>query len=305
MPCCKILIILITLLLLFSAIVFSFLYYNNFRIMYFDLRMLFPGKKKPEAVGKYYDDWLDRYQEVYGNTIQSYRSENIELLHQYIIKSAGLKDGMNILDAGCGVGGPAIYFAKQLDIHIDAITVSEKQAQEAQKNVNDCGLQDKISIITGDYHLIDKMYPENYFDEVIFLESYGHAQNHEKLLKAASKVLKTGGCIYIKDYFKKDLPKDLLQKQLIKMGIRNMDTVYHYNTPDLYQTIYIMRQLNFELHWLRIPELPEWDNNKVIQDFHIKNNIAFYNGKDALYNQNNGRFIVDPYEMTFFKNGTI
>jgi len=267
--------------------------------------MLFPGKKKPEAVGQYYDDWLGRYKDVYGDTIQSYRTENIELLHQYIIKSAGLKDGMKILDAGCGTCGPAVYFAQKLDIHIDAITISEKQVQTAQTKINECCLQDKISVIAGDYHLIDKIYPENYFDAIIFLESYGHAQNHEKLLKAASKVLKTGGYIYIKDYLTKDMPKNLFQKQLVKMGIKNMDAVYRYNTPDLYHTIYIMRQLNFELRWLRIPELPEWDNNKVIQEFHVKNNIELYNKKDALYDQNNGRFIVDPYEMAFYKNGII
>jgi len=265
--------------------------------------MLFLGRKKPEEVGKYYDEWLERYKEVYGDTIQSYRTENIEQLHQYIIKSAGLKDGMRILDAGCGTCGPAIYFAQNLDIHIEAITISEKQVQEAQKKINDYGLQDKINVISGDYHTLDKKYAENHFDAVFFLESYGHAQNHEKLLKAASKVVKTGGYIYIKDYFKKDMPKDLFQKQLVKMGIKNMDSVYRYNTPDLYHTIYIMRHLNFELRWLKVPELPDWDNNKVIQEFHIKNDIELYNKKDALYDQNNGRSIVDPYEMAFYKNG--
>ena len=267
--------------------------------------MLFPGRKKPEEVGQYYDKWLRRYSEVYGDTIQSYRTQHIEALHEYIIKSAGLKGGMRILDAGCGVGGPAIYFAQKLDIHIDAVTISEKQAQTAHEKIIELGLQNKITVKTGDYHLLDKIYPENHFDAIIFLESYGHAQYPKKLMKAASRVLKNGGYIYIKDYFKKDMPKNLLQKQLIKMGIKNMDDIYRYNTPDLYHTIYIMRQLNFELHWLRIPELPEWDKNEVIQAFHIKNNISFYNGKDALYDQNNGRFIVDPYEMIFYKNGTI
>jgi len=267
--------------------------------------MFFPGKMKPEEVGHYYDDWLNRYQEVYGDTIQSYRTENIEMLHQYIMKSAGLKDGMKILDAGCGVCGPAAYFAQKLDIHIDAITISEKQVKEAKTKINEDGLQDKIYVIAGDYHLLDKIYPENHFDAVLFLESYGHAQNHKKVLTAASKVLKKGGYIYIKDYFKKDMPKNLFQKQLIKMGIQNMDSIYRYNTPDLYHTIYIMRQLNFELRWLRIPDLPEWDNNKVIQEFHVKNNIEMYNGNDKLYDQNNGRFIVDPYEIVFYKNGIL
>ncbi|OPZ97716.1 MAG: Demethylrebeccamycin-D-glucose O-methyltransferase [Bacteroidetes bacterium ADurb.Bin408] len=223
------------------------------------------------------------------------------MLHEYIMQSAGIKDGIKILDAGCGVCGPAIYFAGKRDINIDAITVSQKQADVAAENIIKAGLEHKISVRHADFHQVDKLFPENSFDLILFLESYGHAYNHEKLIKAATKVLKKGGHIYIKDYFKKDLPGSLLQRQLIRMGIKNMNNVYRYNTPDLYHTIYILRQLNFELKWLRIPDIPEWDGNKVIQKFHEKNNIAFYNGKDELYDQNNGRFIVDPYEMLFYK----
>ncbi len=281
---------------------FIYLYINNFRIKYMDLKSWFSGKKKACEVGAYYDVWFERYKEVYGDTIQSYRSEHLELLHDYVMKSAGLKDGMLICDAGCGVCGPDIYFASKLDIRIEALNISEKQVLEAKENIEAKGLSPKINVQKADYQHLNKLYPENYFDAIIFLESFGHAQNPKKLLHNAAKVLKDEGIIYIKDYFKKDMPKNVQQKKLIRMGVRNMDKIYFYNTPDLYYTIYLMRQLNFELRWLKIPEIPQWDMNKVIQEFHIKNNIAFYNDKDELFDQNNGRFIVDPYEMFFVKN---
>jgi len=302
MFCCTILIILIAVFVALVLFVFIYLYNNNYRIWYFDLMALLPGTKTPSEVGNYYDTWFDTYEDVYGDTIQSYRSEHLELLHDYIMKSIGLKDGMLICDAGCGVGGPAIFFASKLNIHIEAVNISEKQFAAAQENIKIKGLADRITVKKGDYHHLNKIYPENYFDAVIFLESFGHAQNHRTLLSNAAKVVKDGGVIYIKDYFKKDLPKSLFQKKLIKMGLKNMDHYYRYNTPDLYHTIYIMRRLNFELRWLKIPDIPQWDNNKVIQEFHLKNNIAFYNNKDELFDQNNGRFIVDPYEMYFVKN---
>lgn len=301
MTCCTALLILIIALFMGALSLWLYLYLNHFRLKYFDLKMLLPGKRKPAEVGSYYDDWHEQYKAVYGDTIQSYRSNNIESLHAYIMESAGLKDGMKVLDAGCGLCGPAVYFAGRLDISIEAVTVSQKQAEAAADNIIKHGLQDKIHVKQGDFHYIDKLYPEGHFDAVLFLESYGHAQNQPRLLEAASKVLKKGGTVYIKDYFKKDLPNNLFQRSLIRMGISNMNSIYRYNTPDLYHTIYTMRKLNFEFKWVRIPEIPDWDGNKVIQEFHEKNNIAFYNHKDELFDQNNGRFIVDPYEMLFYK----
>lgn len=301
MPCCNLLIVFAVLVLTGLIGVFIWLYVNNFRLWYLDLKMLFRGRTSPEAVGDYYDEWNERYKEVYGDTIQSYRSENTDLLHDYVMKSAGLQDGMRILDAGCGLCGPAIYFAKHRNIRIEAVTVSKVQADDARNAVASQGLQHKINVSCADYHKMGKQYEKSSFDVVMFLESYGHARDHKELIAAAAHVLKPGGYVYIKDYFKKDMPADLLQKQLIKMGIKNMDAIYRYHTPDLYHTIYLFRKLNFELRRIQLPELPDWDQNKVIQSFHHKNNIAFYNGKDHLFDQKNGRFIVDPYEMVFVK----
>jgi len=303
MPCCKILIFFIALLLIFTAFVWFYLYKNNYRLYYIDLKKLFKGAYKSEKIGRYYDEWHERYAETYGDTIQSYRTEDLNELHAYIMKSAGLKDGMHILDAGCGMGGPAVFFAKHLNISIEGITISEKQAKAAQEQAKEHALEKKINFTAGDFHKIDKLYAPASFDLVLFLESYGHARYQKELLRATAKVLKKGGRIYIKDYFKKDLPDNAFQKKLIKMGLKNMDKVYRYNTPDLYHTIYILRKLNFELRLLKIPDFTysNWDKNSVIQSFHEKNNIALYNNKDELFDQNNGRFIVDPYEMIFVK----
>ncbi|MDD3876784.1 MAG: class I SAM-dependent methyltransferase [Bacteroidales bacterium] len=303
MSCCIILAIIALLFFLMCILIGVYLFRNNFRIMYFDLTKFFNGREIPEKVGSYYDEWNDRYLETYGDTIQSYRTEDLNELHAYIAKSAGLKDGMRILDAGCGFGGPAMYFAEHHDIQIEALTISQKQMDILKHNIDIAKLTDKISAKCGDFHDLDKIYNKESFDAVLFLESFGHAWNPKKLLKAAAGVLKTGSYIYIKDYFKKDMPDDRLQKKLIKMGLKNMDDIYRYNTPDLYHTIYLMRKLNFELRSLKIPDfsIEKWDKNKVIQSFHQKNNIAFYNNKDHLFDQKNGRFIVDPYEMIFVK----
>jgi len=52
----------------------------------------------------------------------SFRTNNVYDYLDYTIQNAELKDGQKILDAGCGVGGPAYYFASKLNVVVDGIT---------------------------------------------------------------------------------------------------------------------------------------------------------------------------------------
>src|SRR5689334_6724984 len=63
-----------------------------------------------KRVGEFYDQQHDAFLKVYGDTIQAFRTTDITKLLEYQARSMGLKNGMKILDAGCGICGPAIYF---------------------------------------------------------------------------------------------------------------------------------------------------------------------------------------------------
>src|SRR5580700_7041298 len=72
-------------------------------------------------VKQYYEDWTQRYIESFGDTFQSRRLNDLPKLTDYLIESAGIKSGMKIVDAGCGICGPAIMLCQKIDIKIDAV----------------------------------------------------------------------------------------------------------------------------------------------------------------------------------------
>ena len=51
---------------------------------------------------------------------------------------------------------------------------------------------------------LEEYFESDSFDVVYFLESFGHATNHEQVLNSAWGMLKPGGKLYIKDLFIKE-----------------------------------------------------------------------------------------------------
>lgn len=194
-------------------------------------------------VGTYYDLNTYMYLDVVETVIQSHRTTNESVMLNYYLHSMGAKNGIKMLDAGCGVCGPAIYFATQFDLKIDCVTNSHVQLQISRENIEKNGLLDKVKVFKGDYHFLDRDFCNNTYDVVYFLESYGHAFDNKKVLKAAAKILKNDGILYIKDYF----IRDVANMRIINRISRNMNRVYRYNLPDLYHTIHILRNLDFEI----------------------------------------------------------
>jgi len=156
----------------------------------------------------HYEKYTPIYHEVYGEVFQAGRPHNVEELLEHEMNSMGLQDGQHVLDAGCGVCGPSIWFAKHKKITLDAITISQTQVELARKAVSLAGMADRIKVQAGDYHKLEEIYPANSFDCVFFLESICHAESYKRVLASCLKVLKPGGCVYIKDYALKDFRDD-------------------------------------------------------------------------------------------------
>lgn len=203
-----------------------------------------------DKVSKYYDDKTGVYLKIYGNVIQAFRPSSEKNLLKYLKNSIGFKKNQKILDAGCGVAGPAIYFAGECKISIDGITVSEVQANYANQKIKEKKLDNRIKVIKGDYHDLDTYYAENSYDGVIFLESLGHAHNPVMVLEKAAKLIRTGGFIYIKDFFKKESGNVEYQKK-VDVVIDRMNENYAYHTLKLIPVIEALRKGNFEIEFIK------------------------------------------------------
>ncbi|QYC43877.1 Cyclopropane-fatty-acyl-phospholipid synthase [Nonomuraea coxensis DSM 45129] len=68
-----------------------------------------------------------------------------------VARKLGLKEGMRLLDVGCGWGGMVIHAAKHYGVKALGVTLSKQQAEWAQKAIADEGLQDLAEVRFMDY----------------------------------------------------------------------------------------------------------------------------------------------------------
>lgn len=203
-------------------------------------------------VERYYDEWTHRYLEAGDHLIEACRPARTEDLLNYYIKSIGLRPGQHLLDAGCGVCGPAVFFATQLSVTIEALTISQVQVEIAQRLIAEAGVGERVSVRKGDYNRLKELYPPSSFDGVMFLEALGHAEHPERVIRNAWTVLKPGGFLYIKDFFARETDDPDGQSQVARVT-RNIDEHYAYNTLDLHQLLRAARKIGFKIGVIKSP----------------------------------------------------
>lgn len=159
---------------------------------------------KAEEIASYYDRTTETYLRIYGEVIQAFRPKSNRKLLSYLRSSIGFKKGQKILDAGCGVGGPAVYFANKVNVSIEGVTISDVQVEKANEKIRSKRLSSRVNIQKGDFHHLSQYFSPLDFDGAIFLESLGHAEDPVKVLNEAAQLVKPNGFIYIKDFLKKN-----------------------------------------------------------------------------------------------------
>lgn len=242
----------------------------------------------------YYDKWTDKYLDCYGDIFQAVRPESDEAFLSYLKEGIGLADGMKMLDAGCGICGPSIYFAKENEVTIDAITISNVQVEIAKKKIIKAGLTDKVKVIKGDFHNLDKIYKPDSYDIVYFLESLGYANRLDSLISGVYKVLKPGGCIYIKDYFFVPANEELHFAAQTETAVE-VRREYCYRLLDIQNLISILRQTGLYLVFIRRREFT--DDYTKAADFEKRNG----HGNVCLRAMVNPYPLYEPLELKFQK----
>ena len=132
-------------------------------------------------------------------------SEDPDSSSLMLARRAGVRDGDRVLDAGCGVGGPALAIARANErVRIHGVTISAVQADLGGQLVTRAGLDDRVAIVQADYHHLP--FPDDYFDVVVFFESCGYSPDRAALFTEAARVVRRGGHVYVKDVFARTGP---------------------------------------------------------------------------------------------------
>lgn len=209
---------------------------------------MFNKNKFIDNVRNYYDKTTEIYITDLGTTLQAGFLEIEGANNQTITSSnlafayaAGIKEDDYILDAGCGVCGPAVDIVQNIaNTKIEAITISPVQAQKASALITATQLNQQISIYNSDFHTLP--FSNKVFDMVIFFESSGYSYNQETLFGEVYRVLKPGGGIYIKDVFKKEGPLTTIEKD----DLKTFNQLYAMNTSTISYTVACLQKTGFQ-----------------------------------------------------------
>ncbi len=189
-------------------------------------------KKSVEDISKHYDlgneffsTWLDKTL-TYSCGIFDKPGEELEKaqINKYnkLINLIQPKPGDKILEIGCGWGGFAEHLAKNYDVQLDCITISQKQFEFTKKRINLLGLQNKVKVKFLDYRDLKDKYDA--IASIEMIEAVGE-KNLNRYFKTIKNNLKPNGvgaiqAIIIKDElfdrYKKN--QDFIQKYIFPGG---------------------------------------------------------------------------------------
>ncbi len=116
-------------------------------------------------------------------------------------RRAELKDGLDILELGCGWGSLSLWMASKFP-HSRIISVSNSRPQKAfiDSRIKQMGISN-LEVITNDMNSFE---PEDRFDRVVSVEMFEHMRNWSHLLKRIHYWLKPGGKLFVHYFSHRD-----------------------------------------------------------------------------------------------------
>jgi cyclopropane fatty-acyl-phospholipid synthase-like methyltransferase len=164
----------------------------------------------PGEVAEYYNTTQNHYRRWwnlkeglslhYGICDENARSfaESLVNTNRIMMQTAGVSANDKVLDAGCGVGGAAIYLARMKNAEVTGISLSDRQIECAREHARHLPAGTKIS-----FHVMDftrTSFPDESFDVVWACESVCQADK-QAFINESFRLLRKGGRLIMADFF--------------------------------------------------------------------------------------------------------
>ena len=147
-------------------------------------------------VNRYYDLATDFYEFGWGQSFhfaprrrgESFKASLVR--HQnFLAERLSLRPGMQVLDIGCGVGGPMGNLARHFGASFVGINNNAYQIERAKLHTRD--VQSLCRFVHGDYMQIPD---DDGYDAAIAIESLAHAPDKAEAFGEIVRVLRPGAC---------------------------------------------------------------------------------------------------------------
>lgn len=199
----------------------------------------------------YYNLATDLYEYGWGQSFHFCRFSYGEPFFQaiarhehYLAHSIGIKEGMKVLDVGCGVGGPAREIAKFTGCHVTGLNNNDYQIDRAAYYAAKEGLADQLDFVKGDF--MQMSFPDASFDAVYAIEATVHAPTLEGIYGEIFRVLKPGGVFGVYEWLMTDkYDNDNIHHRDIRLGIEQGDGIS--NMCKVSEALEAMETVGFEM----------------------------------------------------------
>jgi cyclopropane-fatty-acyl-phospholipid synthase len=125
-----------------------------------------------------------------------------EAMLEETCRRAGIKDGMDILELGCGWGSLTLWMAEQYpEARISALSNSAPQREYIQTICREKGFVN-VRVITAD---MNDFSIDDTFDRVVSVEMFEHMRNYAELLLRISGWLKPDGRLFVHIFCHREL----------------------------------------------------------------------------------------------------
>ncbi|MEM7612277.1 MAG: cyclopropane-fatty-acyl-phospholipid synthase family protein [Pseudomonadota bacterium] len=157
---------------------------------------------------------------------------------------AGIEDGMQILELGCGWGSLTLWLADQYRAStITAVSNSASQREQIERLARERGLSN-LTVITADMNDFEA---PGVYDRIVSVEMFEHMRNYRKLLRRVYNWLRPGGQLFVHIFchrlcvyaFEDNGPQDWMSRYFFSGGIM----------PSADLLLRFQEQLNLRQRW--------------------------------------------------------
>lgn len=116
-----------------------------------------------------------------------------------MIELAGVIDGLEILDVGCGIGGPARSLAASCDCHVTGIDLTQEYITAAEELSDRCGMAEQNTFVCGS--ATELPFDDGEFELVWLQHVNMNIEDKARLFSECHRVLRKGGTLSVYEIF--------------------------------------------------------------------------------------------------------